>query len=107
MGIETPRRLNDSQAAVDRVPPAHGGQHPEADADDDRDGDGEQGQLDGGRYVLGEVGGDGPVALFGDAEVAVEELPQVDDVLLGHRLVEAVLVVEGLNDGRVAQGALA
>ena len=53
-----------------------------------------------------QVGGHRPVALLGDAEVAVEELPQVDDVLLGHRLVEAVLVVEGLHDGRVPQGRL-
>ena len=37
----------------------------------------------------------------------MQELPQVDDVLLGDGLVETVLVVEGLHDGRVAQGALA
>ena len=37
----------------------------------------------------------------------VDQLPQVDEVLLGHRLVEAVLVVEGLDDGRVPKGRLA
>ena len=37
----------------------------------------------------------------------MEELPQVDEVLVGDGLVEAVLVVEGLHDGRVPQGALA
>ncbi len=95
------------QAAVHRAAPAHGGEHAEADTDQDRDDDGEHGQLDGGRDVLAEVGGHGPMALLGHPEVAVKQLPQVDDVLLGHRLVEAVLVVESLDYGRVAQGALA
>ena len=47
------------------------------------------------------------MALLGHAQVEVEQLPQVDEVLLGHRLVQAVLVVEGLHDGRVPQGRLA
>ena len=47
------------------------------------------------------------MALLGNAQVEVEQLPQVDEVLLGHRLVEAVLVVEGLHNGRVPQGRLA
>ena len=87
--------------------PAHGGEHAETDTDDDGDDDGEQGQLHRRRDVLAEVGRHRPVALLGHPEVAVQELPQVDDVLLGDGLVETVLVVEGFHDGRVAQGALA
>ena len=47
------------EAAVDRAAPADGGEHAEADAQDDRDDDGEKGQLDRGREVLAEVGGHG------------------------------------------------
>ncbi len=47
------------------------------------------------------------VAVLGDPQVAVQQLPQVDQVLIDERLIEAVLMVESLDYGRIPEGALA
>ncbi len=102
-----PEQADHAKATVDRAAPADGGQDAEADTEHGGDDDGEKSQFHRGREVLAEVGSHGAMALLGHAQVEVDQLPQVDEVLHRHRLVQAVLVVEGFHDRRVPERRLA
>ena len=94
------------EGPVDHPPPPDCGHDAEGDAEHHAEHDGEKGQLDGGGNVVAEIGGHGPVALLRGPQVAAHQAAEVDQVLLGHRLVEPVTVVEGGHRRRVADGSL-
>ena len=89
-GVETPR------LATTIVPTSTGElrrmrrERAQGDADDGREDQGEERQLDGHRQALDEDVGDRPAEPDRAAEVALDELAEVDDELVRDRLVEAV-----------------
>ena len=82
------------EEATATQPGEHAGQH----ADHELEGDRQQGQRDGRRIAVEELGGD-PVAEEVGAEVALHQLAHVVAVLHDQRLVEVVLRGERLGVG--------
>jgi hypothetical protein len=74
---------------VEPAAAAAGGEVAEGDADDDREQHGGQAEFDGGGVALGELLPHGPAGLRGGAEVELDQLLHVGDVLLPQRVVEA------------------
>ena len=87
--------------------PRHRGDDAKPDTDHHRQDDREQRQLDGRRDVLRQVGQHRAVALLGDTEVPVQQIPEIQQVLHRQRPVKPVLMPEGRHRGWVADGALA
>ena len=80
---------------------------PRPDPDDHRDQDREERELRGCGDERAELLGHREPRLLRLAEVAVQEPPDVDPVLLRQGLVEPVALVEGRDGGRVLDRALA
>jgi hypothetical protein len=87
------------RAEVDPGVAAHRRQHPERDADADRDHERPEAQLDRGRHPLEDDRGHRQLLPDRGAEVALQGLAQPADVLHRERLVEAVDAVEALDVG--------
>ena len=98
---------HDAQEPVDRPVAAERRQRAEPDADDHADGDGRAGELERRRHELGQVGAHRAVALLRIAEVTLDDVAEVREVLHRQRLVEAVPVVERRHRLRVGDGPLA
>ena len=84
-----------------------GGHRAERHTEDGGDDDGGEGELQGRREVLGQIGRHRALGELGLAQVAVQEVPDIEAVLDHQGPVQPVLVIEGPHDRRVAQRRLA
>ncbi len=71
------------------------------------DNDGGEGELQRRREILGQIGRHRALGQLGLAQVAVQEVPEIEPVLDDQGPVQPVLMVEGPHDRRVAQRRLA
>jgi hypothetical protein len=92
---------------IDPAVPVHRGHDAEWDTQHDpRDG-GEDRQLSTGREVAAEVFGYWHMRADGNTHVALHEIAQVAQVLFGQRPIQAPLLAERCDDGRILHRTLA
>ena len=84
-----------------------GGDDAEENAEQRRDDDGPQGQLDGGREAALQLGEHRVVGADGGTQVQLEQVAHVIQVLGDEGLVQPVAQLIGRHDVRVAEGPLA
>ena len=106
-GIEMPASDADAQHVVGGLVAPQRREDAERDAEDRRDQHRVERELGGRRDELAEVVRDRVMRERRLAEVAVQHVPEVDDVPLRQRLVEAVVRFERGDGGRVAGRLLA
>ena len=92
---------------VDGAVPLHRGQDAQRDADQQRQDERQRRQFQRRGGVVGDVLQHGAAGRDGGAEVAVREAAEEHEVPLPQRQVEAVLVAEPGDEGRVGRGLVA